>query len=112
MREARTRARLTQDQFGAAFGVTKQTVSAWENGRNDPPSGVLRYLCERSGLSADYLLLGKNASTLETQLLDLYRGLTADMQHSLLVQANVLHNALHPGRSVANPFPVPSKRPN
>ncbi len=37
LREARTAAGMTQEQLGFALGVTKASISAWENGCNDPP---------------------------------------------------------------------------
>lgn len=103
---ARKLAHLSQDQLGEVFGVTKQTVSHWERERNDPPTKVVRFLCERSGLSADYLLCGAQPNTMKSQLSTLFDQLTPDLQHSLVVQANAYFNLLRPNeRSHANPFP-------
>lgn len=111
LKKARELAKLTQDQFGTLLdpAVSKQAVSSWENNRNDPPSKAVRVLCERSRLSADYLLLGKLPSTLEDQLLMMFRGLNEEMQDALLAQANAAYNLLHPGPSISDPFPARSK---
>jgi hypothetical protein len=41
----------------------------------------------------------------EAQLLLMFRDLTPSQQHQLLVKANKLYVATHPGKSKANPFP-------
>lgn len=48
--------RMTQDDLGALVGVTKQTVSGWENDRRVPDSDMLKELCRALNCSADYLL--------------------------------------------------------
>lgn len=47
---------MTQDQLGALVGVTKQTVSGWENDRRLPDANDLRELCRVLDCTADYLL--------------------------------------------------------
>jgi transcriptional regulator with XRE-family HTH domain len=41
LREARIAAGMTQEQLGFALGVTKASVSAWENGREFPSFRLL-----------------------------------------------------------------------
>ena len=48
--------RFTQEQLGSMIGVTKQTVSGWENDRRVPYADDLRALCQALGCTADYLL--------------------------------------------------------
>ena len=48
--------RLNQEQLGALVGVTKQTISGWENDYRRPDSDNLRDLCKALGCTADYLL--------------------------------------------------------
>lgn len=59
--EARRAAGLTQAQLGEGLGgdgrdLQKATVSSWEVGASQPSAEQLRKLCERLGISADYLL--------------------------------------------------------
>lgn len=48
--------RLTQEQLGNLIGVSKQTMSGWENGASRPNADYIRELCIALGCSADYLL--------------------------------------------------------
>ena len=50
LREARTALGMTQEQLGFALGVTKASVSAWENGRETPSFRVpdMRNALQRS----------------------------------------------------------------
>lgn len=53
--------RMTQDQFGNIFGVTKKTVSGWETGSDSIPLDKLIYLSNNYHYSIDYLLgISKN----------------------------------------------------
>lgn len=56
LREARIAAGLTQEQLGFALGVTKSSVSAWENGRETPSFRFLPRLAQMLGCSLDELL--------------------------------------------------------
>lgn len=47
---------MTQEQLGAMVGVSKPTVSNWENDRRTPDAENLRNLCHVLNCSADYLL--------------------------------------------------------
>ena len=47
---------MTQEQLGAMVGVSKPTVSNWENDRRTPDADNLRALCKVLGCTADYLL--------------------------------------------------------
>ena len=46
----------TQKSLADKLGLTVWAVSAWEQGRNSPPSDVLLAICKLYGTSADYLL--------------------------------------------------------
>ena len=48
--------RLTQEQLGSLVGVSKQTLSGWENGASRPNADLIRSLCIALDCSADYLL--------------------------------------------------------
>lgn len=58
LREARVAAGMTQEQLGFALGVTKSSVSAWENGRETPSFRVLPELRAVLRRSLDELICG------------------------------------------------------
>jgi transcriptional regulator with XRE-family HTH domain len=58
LREARVAAGMTQEQLGFALGITKSSVSAWENGRETPSFRMLPELRRELGRSLDELVCG------------------------------------------------------
>lgn len=58
LREARVAAGMTQEQLGFALGITKSSVSAWENGRETPSFRLLPELRRHLGRSLDELICG------------------------------------------------------
>ena len=58
LREARAAAGLTQEQLGFVLGITKSSVSAWENGRETPSFKMLPELRRALGRSLDELICG------------------------------------------------------
>lgn len=58
LREARVSAGMTQEQLGFALGITKSSVSAWENGRETPSFRLLPELRRILGRSLDELICG------------------------------------------------------
>ncbi len=61
LREARG---LSQEGLAEKLGVSRQTVSNWENDRATPDAYKLKQLCEALGTSADELLgTGKGGET-------------------------------------------------
>ncbi len=46
---------MTQTEFGLIFGVTKNTVSGWENTHDTMPFNKLIKLCNLYGYSLDYI---------------------------------------------------------
>ena len=56
VREARTKAGLTQAQVARALGVSPHAVWAWEDGRMKPNHDHLVELASRCGVSTDWLL--------------------------------------------------------
>lgn len=61
LREARIAAGLTQEQLGFAVGVTKSSISAWENNRETPNFKLLPELRNTLGRSLDELVCGFRA---------------------------------------------------
>jgi SOS-response transcriptional repressor LexA len=60
---ARTHAKLTQEQFGEAMGMTKGNVSAYENGRHEPSWSQMIKMSEVTGypLPLDRAVAGNTA---------------------------------------------------
>ena len=67
LREARTAAGMTQEQLGFALGVTKASISAWENGRETPSFRVLPELRSALNRSLDELICGVGATASATK---------------------------------------------
>lgn len=65
LRDARERARLSQETIGALFDppVTRNTVSNWENDKNMPESDRLPILARAVHRSIDYLMTGRGGDT-------------------------------------------------
>ena len=55
----RKAAGLTQEQLGEKLGVTRQAVSKWESNQATPDALTVARLCTELGVSADFVLLGK-----------------------------------------------------
>lgn len=59
LKVARTMASMTQSEWAKAIGVTKQTVSNWEQGETEPRLTKLALIAKLSGMSAEQLLHGE-----------------------------------------------------
>ena len=59
IKKARTDAKLTQERAAEALGVSRQTVSNWENGRFYPDIASVLKMSDLYGVSLDYLLKGE-----------------------------------------------------
>ena len=58
LRDARNAAKLTQESAAESLGVSRQTVSKWENGSADPSTTNLLALAKLYGVTAEDLLRG------------------------------------------------------
>ena len=58
----RTRCQMTQEFEAEALGVSRQTVSKWENGSADPSTTNLLALAKLYGVEAEELLRGIDRS--------------------------------------------------
>jgi transcriptional regulator with XRE-family HTH domain len=58
LREARVAAGMTQEELGFELGITKSSVSAWENGRETPSFRLLPELRRQLRRSLDELVCG------------------------------------------------------
>ena len=56
IKQTRKESNLTQEEYGLKFGVTRQTVSSWENERSLPDLQMLIDICNTYHVSLDKLL--------------------------------------------------------
>lgn len=85
LRIARVSVGLTHDQVGEVFGVTRQTVSHWENDKNLPETSKLARLAEMYRVSTDWLLdVGPSPNEEIEHLIDLYRSIPPDQRRAVL----------------------------
>lgn len=56
IKHTRTSSNMTQEEYGAKLGVSRQTVSSWENGRSVPDLQMLIDICNIYHISLDRLL--------------------------------------------------------
>lgn len=69
IKQTRTEAHMTQEEYGAKFGVSRQTVSSWENERSMPDLQMLIDICNTYHISLDKLL---NEDTEFVEKIDFY----------------------------------------
>lgn len=69
--ELRTARGINQVKLGEILGVTKQSVSNWENDNIQPSIEILMKLAEYFGVSTDYLLGLEEKRTLDVTGLSL-----------------------------------------
>ena len=58
VRQARRGIDLTQDEFGARLGVTRQSISGYEKGRLLPPTQMIVKIADLTGHNPGWLLFG------------------------------------------------------
>ena len=61
LRKARLSANLTQEIVAEKVGVSRQTMSNWENGKSHPDISSVMALSDVYGISLDALLKGETA---------------------------------------------------
>lgn len=67
LEQARKAKQMSQEALGVGLGkdganMSKQAVSHWEKGRNEPSVSQLGLICARLGCSADWLILGREVA--------------------------------------------------
>ena len=58
LKALRKKRNLTQQELGAALGVSASTIGMYEQGRREPDHKTLTALCRLFDVSSDYFLLG------------------------------------------------------
>lgn len=56
IKKTRTDHNMTQEEYGNKFGITRQSVSSWENGKSLPDLQMLIDICNTYHISLDTLL--------------------------------------------------------
>lgn len=72
LREVRKKARLSQEAVASTIGVTKATVSNYENGGREPDIGRIIQLAKLFGISTDALLGMPASAPRRGQWLDMW----------------------------------------
>lgn len=87
IRELRTAKRLNQVELAALLGVTKQSVSNWENENIQPSIEMLVRLADILRVSTDYLLSREDKTYIEVS------GLSSDeIQHIQFIVDDIKRN--------------------
>lgn len=81
LRRIRIDLKLSQEQFGAFFGVSAQCISYWESDKRDIPNSVLlkiQELCSGHSFTPILFLFGRCASPFDS------RGVADIIRYSIL----------------------------
>ena len=70
IREARTRARLTQNQLAVQANVTQSVVSAYESSKREPSFGTLKRLVSAAGFDLEVMLNPSTSRSAQRTSLD------------------------------------------
>jgi transcriptional regulator with XRE-family HTH domain len=65
--ECRKKRNMTQSELGEKLGVTKKSVSNWENGRNMPDLSLFKPLCRELDITLNDLMSGEKVKEKEYQ---------------------------------------------
>jgi len=71
IRQVRVQLKLTQADFAARVGVTRDVVASWENGRVEPPEAAVRLICRDYGISYAWLKTGQEPMQVPADMLTL-----------------------------------------
>ncbi len=61
--------KINQSELARSIGLTQQTISSYEKGKNRPSMEIIVRLAQELGVTSDYLLNG-NVANYESQLTD------------------------------------------
>lgn len=87
LRFLREQKNLTQPELGKIFNLSKQTISAYENGDTSPPIDTVVLFADFFGVTTDFLL-GKQTEAVEEE--GLFYGLDEDERETIRRQAAFL----------------------
>lgn len=89
LRELREKKRLSQQQLADWLGLTRSSISNYENNTQTPPADTLVRLADIYGVSVDYLLGVKN----DRKRVLVIEGLTLSQEKALEILAEEFREA-------------------
>ena len=89
LRELREKKRLSQQQLADWLGLTRSSISNYENNTQTPPADTLVRLADIYGVSVDYLLGVKN----DRKRVLVIKGLTPSQEKALEILAEEFREA-------------------
>ena len=89
LRELREKKRLSQQQLADWLGLTRSSISNYENNTQTPPADTLVRLADIYGVSVDYLLGVKN----DRKRVLVIEGLTPSQEKALEILADEFREA-------------------
>ena len=89
LREPREKKRLSQQQLADWLGLTRSSISNYENNTQTPPADTLVRLADIYGVSVDYLLGVKN----DRKRVLVIEGLTPSQEKALEILAEEFREA-------------------
>lgn len=69
LEQLRKEKKINQSELAGRIGLTQQTISSYEKGKNKPSMDILVRLAQEFGVTSDYLLHG-NVANNESELTD------------------------------------------
>lgn len=104
LKSARLQRGKNQDDIGFVMGKTRNAVSQYESGRNYPAIESLIAFAEETGVSLDWLLMGREPTgAYEKRIHELPEGLKLYVLEALLLAERVSQSL--PARFLAPPTP-------
>lgn len=85
---------IKQYDLAKLIGLTQQTISSYEKGKNKPSIDILRRLAEELDVSSDYLLYGNVVN----------KGLTEEQKEVLYVYDKIPKEKKNHAKQVLNTF--------
>ena len=94
LKEARSQAHVSAADAGSAVNRSDKTIYAWENNKSEPSAEQLIALCKLYGVDIAYFYSDNNTSKnalsqTETELLQLFRGMSDEAQSVLMHVARI-----------------------
>ena len=94
LRTLRKQKGISMKQLGETIGVAEPTISAYENGRNEPPLDILCALADFYDVSLDLLVRGKEKDRPEERsvkgIMEKYDGLSEEQIMMMIASLQAL----------------------
>jgi len=112
IRQARDKARISQDDLSKRLGVSKRTLISWEKNERNPKDAMLQLIADATATGVESLLAQSvNAiNTTEEGEEEMYRTKFEDAQHEII--SLLKENALLKEQLLGKPRPSKAKKAN